>query len=205
MGKVDQEKLGPCTLEGRFVNLEPLRRDHTDALTVAAGKLDFGWAMNPLRSREDVVKRIDHTLELEKRSEGYAFAVQFKPEKRIVGSTSYFGIVPEHKRAEIGYTWYEQSLWGTCVNPESKFLLLQHAFEDWHAIRMQISTDVKNIHSQRAILKLGATFEGKLRNHAIRSDGSFRDTMLYSITSEDWPKVKSNLQNRLDQFAEKPS
>jgi len=196
-------KLGPCTLDGKFVRLEPLRKRHEDALTTAAKKLDFGWALTHLTSRRDVVKRIRHTLELEMRNEGYAFVVVFKPENRIVGSTSYFGIVPEHKRAEIGYTWYEQSLWGTAVNPESKYLLLKHAFEDWNAIRIQISTDVKNIHSQRAISKLGATYEGTLRSHAIRRDGSLRDTMMYSITSDDWPGVRTLLEQRLDTYSER--
>jgi N-acetyltransferase len=191
------DRLGPCVLEGRFVKLEPLRRKHTNALALAAGKLDFGWAMTPLRSKKDVVKRIRHTLELEKSHEGYAFIVNYKPEKRIVGSTSYFGVVAEHKKAEIGYTWYEQSLWGTVVNPESKYLLLKHAFEDWHANRIQITTDVNNVHSQRAILKLGATYEGTLRSHIIRADGSLRDTMMYSITSQDWPRVKTILEKRL--------
>jgi N-acetyltransferase len=192
--------LGPCVLEGRFVRLEPLRRRHANPLTIAAGKLNFGWAMTPLRSRRDVEKRIQHTLELEKKNEGYAFVVNYKPEKRIVGSTSYFGIVPDHKRAEIGYTWYEQSLWGSIVNPECKYLLLKHAFEDWHAIRIQISTDVKNVHSQKAIEKLGATYEGTLRSHAIRLDGTLRDTMMYSITSDDWPRVKKVLEKRLTEY-----
>ena len=130
-----QANLGPCTLEGNFVKLEPLRRYHADALTFAAGKLDFGWALTPLLSKKDVDKRIMGTLELKKDGQGFAFGVILKKENAVVGSISYFGVVPEHKRLEIGYTWYEQSLWGTFVNPESKFLLLQHAFEDWHANR----------------------------------------------------------------------
>ena len=193
--------LGPCVLEGDYVKLEPLRKRHENVLTIAAGKLDFGWALTHLKSRKDVAKRIEHTLELEKKNEGYAFVVNYKPEKRIIGSTSYFGIVPDHQRAEIGYTWYEQSLWGSVVNPESKYLLLKHAFADWHAIRVQISTDVKNIHSQKAIEKLGATYEGTHRNHAIRLDGTMRDTMMYSITSSDWPRVKSILEKRLAEYS----
>jgi N-acetyltransferase len=197
---VKDANLGPCVLEGSFVKLEPLRKRHENALTIASGKLDFGWALTHLKSRKDVQKRIQHTLELEKRNEGYAFVVNYKPEKRIVGSTSYFGIVPEHKRAEIGFTWYEQSLWGSAVNPECKYLLLKHAFEDWNAIRIQITTDVKNLHSQKAIEKLGATYEGTLRNHAIRRDGTLRDTMMYSIISSDWPKVKTILEKRLTEY-----
>jgi RimJ/RimL family protein N-acetyltransferase len=83
------------------------------------------------------------------------------------------------------------------VNPESKLLLLKHAFEDWGPVRIQLGTDANNIHSQRAILKLGAKFEGRLRSHGIRPDGSVRDTFLYSIIASDWPEVKSRLLARV--------
>lgn len=138
---------------------------------------------------------------MERRDEGYVFAVRRMQDNRIVGSTSYFGVVAQHRRAEIGYTWYEQDLWGTYVNPECKFLLLRHAFEDWHANRIQISTDVKNVHSQKAIVKLGASYEGTLRNHSIRPDGTIRDTMMYAITSTDWPRIKPKLQSRIDHYS----
>lgn len=200
---MNTKNLGPLVLEGRFLRLEPLRTRHADALTIAARKLDWGWTLNPLRSRKDVNERIRHAIEMEKKNQEYVFAVILRREDRVVGGTSYFGISPRHKRLEIGYTWYEQNLWGTFVNPESKFLLLQHAFEDWHANRVQISTDVNNIHSQKAILKLGAKFEGRLRSHAIRRDGSIRDTMLYSIIVGDWPRVQSALQSRIDKYAKK--
>lgn len=189
--------LGPCTLEGTFVRLEPLRQRHIEALTVSAGKLDWGWSLHPLRSGKDVEERVRHALEVEKKGHEYIFAVILKREDRPVGSTSYFGIAPEHRRAEIGYTWYEQDQWGTEVNPECKLLLLEHAFDDWNANRIQLSTDIKNVHSQRAILKIGATFEGKLRNHAIRPDGSIRDTLVYSITSGEWPRIRSQLADRI--------
>jgi N-acetyltransferase len=159
--------------------------------------------LSPLKSRTDVEERIEHPIEMEKNNQEYVFAIILKQEKRVVGSTAYFGIVPRHKRLEIGYTWYEQNLWGTIVNPESKFLLLEHAFDYWHANRVPLSTDVNNVHSQKAILKLGAKFGGKLRNHAIRPDGSPRDTMLYSITASDWLTVKATLQSRIDEYTEK--
>ena len=83
---------------------------------------------------------------------------------------------------EIGGTWYTSEVWGTVVNPECKFLMLRHAFEDWNAVRVQLKTDDNNVHSQNAILKLGAKFEGRLRNHRIRQDGAVGDSMMYSIT-----------------------
>ena len=157
--------------------------------------------MAPLRSREEVDRRIADGLRAEERKEEYAFAVRLKGDARVVGSTAYFAIVPRHKRVEIGYTWYSKDAQGTVVNPECKFLLLKHAFEDWGAIRVQLGTDVKNVHSQRAILKLGAKFEGRLRNHWIIPDGSIRDSMLYSIISEEWPGVKKALEARIQSFA----
>ena len=120
---------------------------------------------------------------------------------KLVGSTGFMDILPEHRILEIGSTWYIPDLWGTAVNPESKFLMLRYAFETLGAIRVQIKTDSINKHSQGAIKKLGATFEGKLRNHRIRWDGTIRDTMMYSIIDKEWPVVKANLQKRIDNFS----
>ena len=86
------------------------------------------------------------------------------------------------------------------MNPECKFLLLKHAFEDWGAVRMQLGTHANNVHSQRAIVKLGAKFEGRLRNHGIMPDGQPRDAMLYSIISQEWPEVKSRLVSRINNY-----
>jgi RimJ/RimL family protein N-acetyltransferase len=157
--------------------------------------------LGALRSREEVDRRISDGLKAEEKNEEYAFAVFHKRDGKVVGSTSYLGVSAKRKIAEIGSTWYLPDLWGTVVNPECKFLLLKHAFEEWSAIRVQLATDVKNAHSQRAILKLGARFEGKLRNHGFRQDGSIRDTMMYSIISSEWPKVKKELEARIESFA----
>jgi N-acetyltransferase len=192
--------LGPCTLEGKFVRLEPLRSTHAPALLKATDGVDWTWSLSPLRSRLDVINRIDRGVRAEERGEEYAFAVIHRGGKRAIGSTSYFGIVQPHKRLEIGYTWYMQEMQGTVVNPECKFLLLQHAFEDWGAVRVQLGTHVSNEHSQRAILKLGAKFEGRLRNHGIMPDGSTRDAFLYSIIASEWPEVKTNLIARIAKF-----
>lgn len=189
--------LGPCSLEGVHVLLEPLRMHHASALLDAAKDSDWTWTLVPLRSRQDLDQRIQDTLDLEKKDEGYAFAVILKQTKRVIGSTSYFGVVSKHKKAEIGYTWYTKDQWGTFVNPECKFLLLRHAFEDWHAVRIQLRTDINNVHSQRAIQKLGAEYEGTLRNDGIRPDGTIRNSKIYSIIPIEWPSVKSGLLIRI--------
>ena len=198
MGIVTADPLGPCILEGRFVRLEPLRPHHAEAITKAGENLEWEWMIGPLPSREAVDRRIAFGLKAEERDDEYAFAVIHKSRKAVIGSTSYLAISSRHKRAEIGSTWYSPDLWGTVVNPECKFLLLRHAFEDWGAVRIQLVTDERNVHSQRAILKLGSKFEGRMRNYGIMPDGSPRNAMLYSITSSEWPDVKTRLQARID-------
>ena len=98
-------------------------------------------------------------------------------------------------------TFIDPAFRGTFVNPEMKFLMLQHAFETEGAIRVQLKTDARNAHSRAAILKLGAKFEGVLRKHGMQVDGTVRDTAMYSITDEEWPEVKQRLTARLEELA----
>jgi RimJ/RimL family protein N-acetyltransferase len=125
-----QGTVGPCTLDGRFVKLEPLRYEHADALLQASKNTDWEWFLGPLRSSDAVLQRIEVGLKGEERDEQYAFAVILKEEARVVGSTSYLSVASKHLRLEIGSTWYSQNVWGTAINPESKLLLMRHAFED---------------------------------------------------------------------------
>jgi N-acetyltransferase len=192
------ERLGPCVLEGTFVRLEPLREGHTAALTAAAEKLDWGWFLRPLHTKADVDKRISDGLRAEGEGEAYTYAVITKKDGRVVGSTSYLRVAAAHKAVEVGSTWYTSDTQGTKVNPECKYLLLRHAFEDWGAERVQFTTDANNLRSQHAILKLGAKFEGKLRSDKRRSDGSMRDSMVYSIIANEWPAVREGLLTRIN-------
>src|SRR5437016_2082698 len=195
---MESQSLGPCVLEGKFVRLEPLRRKHAVGLAGAAARLDWSLMLYPLLSREDVDKRIFSGIEKEAKDEEYAFAVVLKNEERIVGSTAYLSISARHRRAEVGSTWYLPEYQRTFVNPECKLLLLKHAFEDWEAVRMQLGTDANNIQSQRAILKLGAKFEGRLRNHGIRPGGKPRghDALLDHIIGMARSKVRPRLQDK---------
>ncbi|WP_226082463.1 GNAT family N-acetyltransferase [Mycetocola spongiae] len=115
----------------------------------------------------------------------------------VVGTTSFLDIVPADARLEIGSTAYTPAAWGGRVNPEAKLLLLTHAFEALGMGRVQIKTDVRNERSQRAIARLGARPEGVLRRHMRREDGSVRDTAMFSIIAEDWPRVRAGLEARL--------
>ena len=180
------------------MRLEPLREAHAAALTAAAQKLDWGWFLRPLHTKADVDKRIFDGLKAESEDKAYTFAVLTKKDNRVIGSASYFQVVAEHKRTKIGSTWYTSDAQGTKVNPECKYLLLKHAFEDWGAERVQFTTDANNLRSQRAIVKLGAKLEGKLRSERRRSDGSMRDSMIYSIIPSEWPVVKEGLLDRIN-------
>ena len=111
--------------------------------------------------------------------------------------TSYLDIRPRDLGVEIGFTWIAASCQRTAVNPESKYLLLRHAFDDQKAQRVQLKTDLRNVQSQKALEKLGAVREGVLRKHMMRPDGHLRDTVMYSIIAEEWPQVCAGLEARL--------
>ena len=116
----------------------------------------------------------------------------------VVGTSSYLEVSPRDARLEIGFTMYSPAVWGTVVNPQTKLLLLGHAFDDLGAGRVQLKTDIRNVRSQQAITRLGATYEGVLRRYQRRADGTVRDTVLFSIIAEEWPSVRSRLEARLD-------
>lgn len=119
------------------------------------------------------------------------------PAGTCVGSSSYLDVSVEDARLEIGSTTYTPSLWGTAVNPDTKLVLLGHAFEVLRAGRVQLKTDVRNTRSQEAIARLGATYEGTLRRYQRRADGTVRDTALFSVVAEEWPAVRAALQERV--------
>ena len=186
------------TLEGQHIELKPVAPEYAEAIVEAGRGLDWAWMSARLVDLDSVRSWIEATQALQERGEEYTFVVRELATEKIVGSTRYMDTQPKNKGTEIGWTWYSPRVWGTVVNPECKFLLLRNAFEDWDAIRVQLKTDDENTHSQRAILKLGAKFEGRLRNHRFRFDGTIRDTMMYSITREEWPEVKASLQRRIE-------
>jgi len=120
------------------------------------------------------------------------------PAGTVVGTSSYLDVSPADARLEIGATAYSPEVWGSKVNPETKFLLLSFAFDSLKAGRVQFKTDVRNTRSQLAIARLGARFEGILRRHLRRDDGTVRDSVLFSIIAEEWPSVRDRLRARLD-------
>ena len=191
--------LGPCVLEGNHVRLEPLNPSHASGLLAAAQESDWTWLTMDPREKDAMDEWIRIALKAEERDLEHPFTVFSREDHKVLGSTRYLDIRPLNRGVEIGMTWYISRVWGTAVNPECKFLLMEHAFEDWNAVRVQLKTDNNNIHSQNAILKLGAKFEGRLRNHRVRRDGSSGDSMMYSVTDGEWRDgIKDSLRKRID-------
>lgn len=133
------------------------------------------------------------------------FAVVPAHASYAVGITCYMDIRAAHSGLEIGLTWYGERFRGTAINPACKRLLLAHAFDDLGFERVQLKTDARNAHSQAAIRKLGATYEGTLRRHMRMPDGFMRDTVMFSILRSEWPQVRAQLDARLAVFAAAPS
>ncbi len=196
---VDVMEVKPVTLTGRFVRLEPLSEEHVPGLA-AVGMDDDIWKYmlyGPIRTEEDIRNWVRDMLERASHGTDLPFAVIDLASGCVAGATRYLEIRPEHRGLEIGGTWYGARFRRTRVNTESKYLLLQHAFEDLHCIRVQLKTDSRNERSQRAIERLGAVKEGVLRNHIIVPDGIVRHSVYYSILDSEWPSVKVRLQEML--------
>ncbi|MDV3276946.1 MAG: GNAT family N-acetyltransferase [Nitrososphaerales archaeon] len=174
-----------------------MEEKHCESLLEAGRGFDRAWPPRDLSTIDGVRQWVREALEAQGGGTVYPFVVVSQTDGNVIGSTRYLEAIQEHRTVEIGWTWYSPRTWGTAVNPECKLLLLRHAFEDWNAIRVQLKTDVNNLRSQRAILKLGARFEGRLRNQMVRRDGSVRDSVMYSIVQSECPDVKIGLESRL--------
>lgn len=185
----------PITLTGRTVRLEPLHRRH--AADMAAAADDGIFTYHVLQPEISVAGFEAYIDELNRRPNMVPFAQVLIATGRAVGGTTYMAIDTPNRGLEIGTTWIGRAHQGTLVNPEAKYLLLRHAFEDQGAIRVQLKTDSRNLQSRRAIEKLGAVAEGILRNHVIMPDGYLRASAMYSIIPEEWPAVKAGLERRL--------
>lgn len=186
-------------LEGQRVRLEPLAERHLAELRACANDpalWEFTFAANPLTTDADAGKWLHEALNA---SSEWPFAIVDKRSGAIAGSTRYLDMAPAHRKLEIGYTFIARRFWRTHVNTEAKYLMLRHAFEQWNAVRVQLKAETVNSRSREAILRLGATHEGTLRNFRIRpSDASLRDVAFYSITCDEWPAVKERLLSFLD-------
>jgi RimJ/RimL family protein N-acetyltransferase len=189
----------PVTLQGRYVRLEPLSEAHVDGLAEIGVGQDFWKFMlyGDMRTRQDIHNWVIDMLARAAQKTDLPFAVIHRESGRIAGATRYLNIVPKDRGLEVGGTWYGTEFQRTVVNTECKYLLFTHAFETLKCIRVQIKTDVRNVRSQKAIERIGAKKEGVLRNHMILLDGSYRDSVFYSIIDTEWAGVKLRLEKLL--------
>ena len=186
------------TLEGRHVRLEPLTLAHHPELCEIGLDEDlWRWTTTHISTPAEMRAYIEAALEEQSRGTALPFATILKSTGRAVGSTRFGNIDGANRRLEIGWTWVGREWQRTPVNTEAKYLMLGHAFEALGAIRVEFKTDVLNERSRRAILRLGATEEGTLRNHMITSTGRFRHSVYFSIIDSEWPAVKRGLESQL--------
>ena len=188
----------PVTLRGRHATLEPLSRAHNDAMIESAkdGELWELWYTSVPRS-EGMMLEIDRRLDLRIQGSMLPFAVLDK-DGEPVGMTTYMNIDADNRRVEIGSTWYARRAQRTALNTECKFMLMAHAFETLNCVAVEFRTSFFNHNSRRAIERLGAKLDGVLRNHQHHTDGSLRDTCVYSIIQSEWPTVKTHLTFQLE-------
>lgn len=192
-------RVEPVTLEFNGIRLEPLAPRHADGLRAAAcdGQL-WKLRVTSVPAPDDVEAYIGRALEMPDR---LAFAVVDASTDAVIGTTSYHDILPQVDRVEIGWTWYAKSRQRSHVNTSCKLLLLSHAFDTLGCAVAGLRTDIFNHASQAAIERLGAKKDGVIRHHALRRDGTVRDTVMYSILRGEWPAIKAQLHYRLSLHA----
>ena len=187
------------TLAARGIELVPLAPDHEAGLRAAAadGAL-WNIRVTSVPEPDQTRSYIDSALQMRDAGHRFAFAVVESATGTVIGSTSYHDILPAVKRVEIGYTWYAQRVQRTHVNTTCKLLMLTHAFETLGCAVVGWRTDNFNFASQAAIERLGARKDGVIRGHALRRDGTIRDTVMYSLRAGEWPEVRAQLLYLLD-------
>ncbi|WP_377520417.1 GNAT family N-acetyltransferase [Priestia megaterium] len=190
--------LNSVTLLGERVKLIPLEELHTEGLYEAAKAPEI-WSHLPskIQSIEDIKQLVKNALKSKESGQELPFVVLDLETNSILGSTRFLDISVPNKSIEIGWTWYNPSVWRTRVNTECKYLLLKHCFEELNFNRVQLKTDVRNQRSRTAILRLGAVQEGIIRKHMILPDGFARDSVVFSIIKEEWPSIKERLEDFL--------
>ena len=189
----------PITLSARGVTLAPLALEHEAGLRAAAadGAL-WNIRVTSVPEPQDTRKYIEDALAMRAAGSRFAFCVLDEASGRVLGSSSYHDILPAVKRVEIGYTWYAKSVQRSHVNSTAKLMLMTHAFETLGCNVVGWRTDNFNFASQAAIERLGAHKDGVLRGHALRRDGTIRDTVMYSLRAGEWPEVKAQLLHSLN-------
>jgi len=188
----------PVLLKGRLIRLEPLAEGHVQQL-IAIGTDPSIWTHLPFdgTDRQKLTRELGNAILNRAYGNQYPFTIIRQSDDRVIGSTRLFDIFPEHKKLEIGWTWYAPEVWGQGYNIECKLLLLGYCFDTLGANRVQLKTRTANARSRAAIEKIGGVYEGLLRNDRVMPDGSVRDTVVFSIIKDEWPEVKLRLEAML--------
>lgn len=186
--------LTPQVLSNAHVTLEPTEERHRAALA-AAGADPAIWTLQPFNIHEGFDAYFDWLLG-ERDAGRWIPHVVIDPQGVVVGQSCYLDIRAAQCGVEIGGTWYARTAQGTLINPAAKLLLLDHAFASG-MVRVQLKTDVRNLRSQAAIRKLGGTYEGTFRKQMPRPDGTWRDSVYFSILDDEWPAIRERLVERL--------
>lgn len=194
----------PVSLRGQHVHLAPLGPEHVDSLAdaVAGDPEVWRWLSASPRGRAGVAGVVDAALAEQRAGTRLPFAVLAADSGRAVGSTSFLDIDPADRRIEVGWTFLARSVWRTAVNTEAKLLLLGHAFDDLGYERVAFKTHHRNERSQAALARMGAVREGVLRHHVLHRDGTWRDSVYFSVLAGEWPEVRERLAARLASHAE---
>jgi RimJ/RimL family protein N-acetyltransferase len=190
-------RVTPIVLLGKEVRLEPLGLGHAQGL-YNRGRVEEDWTYLPRACFVDLADT-RHWIDEALGAVGQLpFAIVEKAKGRVIGSTRYLNIRPEHRSLEIGWTWLGQNWQRTAINTETKLLLLSHAFEKLGCVRVEFKTDARNERSQRALQRIGATKEGVLRNHMVVQDDFLRDSVYFSVISSEWLDIKERLERLVD-------
>jgi RimJ/RimL family protein N-acetyltransferase len=189
----------PPTLSGRRVRMEPFNRDRHEEGLRAAGADPAVWTWMPRRfdSRDRFTEWLDGAQRAMDTRSDFVFITVDADTGRVLGSSRYLAIRPEHRGLEIGWTWLESGSWGSGANVEAKLLMLEHAFGPLGCIRVEFKTDERNERSRAALAALPAQFEGVFRKHMLVREGELRNSAWYSITDDEWPDVRRSLERRL--------
>jgi RimJ/RimL family protein N-acetyltransferase len=186
-------------LEGELVRLAPIAPGHEDGLWEASRDArTWRWlSIGQPRTREDVRAFLDAALENAAAGIEMPLVTVRREDGRVIGSTRYLALRPEHRSIEIGWTWLTPEAWGTGANIEAKLLMLEHAFERLACVRVELKTDARNERSRGAMAALPAQFEGVHRKHMLVRGGERRDSAWYSVLDDEWRAVRANLLRRL--------
>ena len=188
----------PVVIEGVHVRLEPLSLGHVDDLAeVGLDPELWKYTTTDIRTAVDMKRYVEIALELLQQGNAIPYAIHAKGAGKAVGSTRYANIDRTHRRLEVGWTWIAKPWQRTTVNTESKYLLLNQAFELLKCIRVEFKTDALNLQSQNALVRIGATKEGVFRRHMLMPSGRHRDSVYFSMIDSEWPGIKANLEKLL--------